>query len=66
MAKSRDSQQTLKEERAANVQDRKMLEDTVIDIIHSEMSLHSDQVSQRYPWMERAKASSPSMPSPSR
>ena len=64
-AKSKETQQTLEKERAAYVEDKRLLEDAIVDITHSEISSRRDQASREkeiHEQMERAKASSLSTP----
>ena len=60
-AKSKETRQTLEKERAAYAEDKRLLEDAIVDITHSEVSSRSDQASREKEireQMERAKASS--------
>ena len=64
-AKSKETRQTLEKERAAYAEDKRLLEDAIVDITHSEVSSRSDQPSREKEireQMERAKASSLSTP----
>ena len=63
-AKSKETRQTLEKERAAYAEDKRLLEDAIVAITHSEVSSRSDQASREKEireQMERAKASSRSM-----
>ena len=63
--KNTELQQTLDRERAAFAQDKKMLEDTIVDITNAEASSRTEQASRESELreqMERAKASSLSTP----